>query len=44
MVGNVLLSLFVVLVLIKLGPALRAITPMLPLATLLLALGCMLAV
>jgi bile acid:Na+ symporter, BASS family len=42
--GNVLMTLFIVLALFKLGPELRAITPMLPVVCLLLALGCMLAV
>jgi bile acid:Na+ symporter, BASS family len=42
--GNVLLTVFIVLALFKLGPELKAITPMLPVVCLLLALGCMLAV
>lgn len=37
--GNVLLTVFLVLVLFKLGPELKQITPMLPVVSLLLALG-----
>ena len=42
--GNVLLTVFFVLILWKLTPELRLITPMLPVVSLLLALGCMAAV
>lgn len=37
--GNALLTILIVLVLVKLGPALKAITPMLPVVALLLAVG-----
>jgi BASS family bile acid:Na+ symporter len=43
-IGNVLLTLFFVLILWKLEPELKQITPMLPVVSLLLALGCMGAV
>jgi predicted Na+-dependent transporter len=42
--GNILITAGLVLALFKLGPALEEITPMLPIAALLLALGCMSAV
>jgi predicted Na+-dependent transporter len=42
--GNLLLTVFIVLALFKLGPELKAITPLLPVVCLLLALGCILAV
>ncbi len=42
--GNVLLTVFLVLILWKLEPELKQITPMLPVVALLLALGCMGAV
>jgi BASS family bile acid:Na+ symporter len=42
--GNVLLTLFFLLILWKLEPELKQITPMLPIVSLLLALGCMGAV
>ena len=44
MLGNILLTIVLALVLFKLGPQLKAITPMLPIVCLLLALGCILAV
>jgi len=37
--GNVLLTISIVLILLKLGPALKAITPLVPVAALLLAVG-----
>src|SRR5271165_4386068 len=42
--GNVLLTLILVVVLFKLGPELKQITPMLPVVSLLLAVGCMFSV
>jgi predicted Na+-dependent transporter len=44
MIGNITLTIALALVLFKLGPALKAITPMLPVVCLLLALGCIGAV
>jgi predicted Na+-dependent transporter len=44
MLGNIALTLVLALVLFKLGPALKAITPMLPIVCLLLALGSILSV
>jgi predicted Na+-dependent transporter len=44
LIGNALLTVFLALVLFKLSPQLKAVTPALPLVSLLLALGCMLAV
>jgi predicted Na+-dependent transporter len=44
MLGNIALTLVLALVLFKLGPALKAITPMLPVVCLLLALGSILSV
>jgi len=43
-VGNILITVILGLALFKLGPALKEITPMLPIVALLLALGCMSAV
>lgn len=42
--GNLVLTLVIGLALFKLGPALKAITPLLPVVCLLLALGCIAAV
>jgi predicted Na+-dependent transporter len=42
--GNILLTVILGLALFKLGPALKEITPMLPVVSLLLALGCISAV
>jgi BASS family bile acid:Na+ symporter len=42
--GNILLTVILGLALFKLGPALKDITPMLPVVSLLLALGCISAV
>jgi predicted Na+-dependent transporter len=42
--GNIILTVVLGLALFKLGPALKEITPMLPVVSLLLALGCMRAV
>jgi BASS family bile acid:Na+ symporter len=42
--GNILITAIIVLALFKLGPALKEITPMLPVVALLLAVGCMSAV
>jgi bile acid:Na+ symporter, BASS family len=44
MLGNIILTLVLGLALFKLGPALKAITPLLPVLCLLLALGCIAAV
>lgn len=44
LLGNVLLTVFLVLILWKLEPELRQMSPMVPVVALLLALGCMLAV
>jgi bile acid:Na+ symporter, BASS family len=44
MLGNIVLTLVLGLALFKLGPALKAITPLLPLVCLLLALGCIASV
>lgn len=44
MLGNISLTVVLGLALFKLGPALKAITPLLPVVCLLLALGCMAAV
>ncbi|HEY1896075.1 MAG TPA: bile acid:sodium symporter [Terracidiphilus sp.] len=44
MLGNILITAIIGLALFKLGPALKEITPMLPIVALLLALGCMSAV
>jgi len=40
MLGNIVLTIILALALFKLGPALKAITPILPVVCLLLALGC----
>lgn len=40
-VGNIVLTIILILGLIKLGPALKSITPALPIASILLAFGCM---
>ncbi len=42
--GNILITVILGLALFKLGPALKEITPMLPIVALLLAVGCMSAV
>lgn len=42
--GNLLLTIFVILVLFKLGPEVKEMSPMLPVVCLLLALGCIFAV
>jgi hypothetical protein len=41
LIGNVVLTVVLILGLIKLGPDLKKITPMLPVVCILLALGCM---
>jgi bile acid:Na+ symporter, BASS family len=41
LVGNIVLTVVLILGLIKLGPALKGIPPLLPVACLLLAVGCM---
>ena len=41
LIGNIVLTVVLILGLIKLGPALKNITPMLPVVCMLMALGCM---
>lgn len=42
--GNVLLTVMMILVLFKMGPALKSVTPLVPVAALIMAVGCIAAI